>query len=78
MASLIKIKSDINQSQALPFIKKVAKADGLIMCIDSHFKLAWKKFKIISLICEQNGLQYWVNRDFRIALNIHNKSITYN
>lgn len=75
---LIKLKPEIKVSQAMPFIEKVARQEGLTMCIDRHFNIAWRKLKVLLLICEQNGLHYWVNRDFRMAENIYRKSITYN
>lgn len=72
MGDLIKIKTDLKASQSLPFIEKIAKLDGLRSYLTKDFNLALNKFRLILLICEQNGLQYWVNRDFRIANQIFN------
>lgn len=72
MGDLIKIKTDLKESQSLPFIEKIAKMDGLRSYLTKDFNLALNKFRLILLICEQNGLQYWVNRDFRIANQIFN------
>lgn len=72
MGDLIKIKTDLKASQSLPFIEKIAKMDGLRSYLTKDFNLALNKFRLLLLICEQNGLQYWVNRDFRIANQIFN------
>lgn len=67
MRNQIKLKSDMSASQSEPFIQKIATMDGLHTCIVKHYNMALNKFRLILIICEQNGLQYWVNRDFRIA-----------
>lgn len=78
MDSKILIKTDIKVSQALPFIEKVAKHDGLRINVQKDFNLAWGKLKLIFMICEQNGLCYWINREFRIAITIYNQSLLQN
>lgn len=77
MGDLIKIKTDLKASQSLPFIEKIAKMDGLRSYLTKDFNLALNKFRLLLLICEQNGLQYWVNRDFRIANQIFNDLMDY-
>lgn len=80
MGDLIKIKTDLKESQSLPFIEKIAKMDGLRSYLTKDFNLALNKFRLILVICEQyvnskgehRPLQYWVNRDFRIANQIFN------
>lgn len=77
MGDLIKIKTDLKASQSLPFIEKIAKMDGLRSYLTKDFNLALNKFRLILLICEQNGLQYWVNRDFRIANQIFHATMDF-
>lgn len=77
MDTQIKLKTNLKVSQALPYIEKVAKYDGLRTCIESDFKKAWGKLKLLLIICEQNGLQYWVNKDFRIANHIYDRSLDF-
>lgn len=77
MENLIKLKSDMSAEKALPFIAKICKMDGLHECIIRDFNWALAKFRMILLICEQNGLQYWVNRDFRIANLIYDRSLDF-
>lgn len=81
MGDLIKIKTDLKASQSLPFIEKIAKMDGLRSYLTKDFNLALNKFRLILIICQQyvnskgkhEPLQYWVNRDFRIANQIFNE-----
>lgn len=73
----VKIKTDIKVSQAEPFLKKLARLDGLRLYIEKDFQRAWDKFRLILLICEQNKLQYWVNMDFRKACSIYDRSIEF-
>ena len=77
MRDLIKIKTDLKASQSLPFIEKIAKMDGLRSYLTKDFNLALNKFRLLLLICEQNGLQYWVNRDLRIANQIFNDLLDF-
>lgn len=77
MKNLIKLKTDLKVSHAMPYIEKVAKYDGLHSYLEKDFKLAWAKLKLILLICEQNGLQYWVNLDFRMANDIYERSLDF-
>lgn len=77
MNHLVKLTTDLKESQSLPFIEKIAKMDGLRSYLANDFNLALNKFRMILLICEQNGLQYWVNRDFRIANQIFDASLDF-
>lgn len=77
MGDIIKIKTNLKASQSLPFIEKIAKMDGLRSYLTKDFNLALNKFRLLLLICEQNGLQYWVNRDLRIANQIFNDILDF-
>lgn len=77
MGDLLKIKTDLKASESLPFIEKIAKMDGLRSYLTKDFNLALNKFRLLLLICEQNGLQYWVNRDLRIANQIFHDSLDF-
>lgn len=77
MGDIIKIKTNLKASQSLPFIEKIAKMDGLRSYLTKDFNLALNKFRLLLLICEQNGLQYWVNRDLRIANQIFNDLLDF-
>lgn len=75
MGELIKIKTDLKAGQSLPFIEKIAKMDGLRSYLTRDFNLALNKFRMLLIICEQNGLQYWVNLDFNKASRIFQESL---
>lgn len=75
MGEPIKIKTDLKAGQSLPFIEKIAKMDGLRSYLTRDFNWALNKFRMLLIICEQNGLQYWVNRDLRIANMIFLQSL---
>lgn len=75
MENLIKLKTDIKANQATPYIQKIVEMDDLNYFMIRDFNFALNKFRLILLICEQNGLQYWVNKDFRIAYEIYGKTI---
>lgn len=77
MGNQIKLRTNIKASQSLPFIEKILKMDGLRSYLTRDFNMALAKFRLILLICEQNGLQYWVNRDFRIANLIYDRSLDF-
>lgn len=74
----LKPKQSLKVSQALPYLEKIASRDGLRLLFSRDMDLAYRKFLLLLLICEQNNLQYFVNRDFRIADEIYQKSLTQN
>lgn len=75
MGDQIKIKTDLSANQAEPFIQKIAKMDGLRTLLYRDYNFALNKFRLLLIICEQNGLQYWVNRDLRFANSIFEQSL---
>jgi hypothetical protein len=82
----IKIKTNITVSQAMPYLEVIAGMDGLRLWKDQDMKLAWNKFKVMLMICEQycneagdkQDLKYWVKDDFHKALTIFKCSVTQN
>lgn len=74
----IKIKTNLKVSQAIPYLERIATLDGLRIMFDKDMTKAYNKFLMILLICDQNKLKYYINRDFRIALNIYSQSIIQN
>ena len=78
MNTQLLIKTDIKVSQAMPYINHIALHDGLRLFQNRDMIKAYEKLKLLLLICEQNGLNYSVRREFMIAFNIYNKSILQN
>ena len=80
----IKLDTKLKVSQVLPYLEEIASMSNpdLNLFYDRDMQKAWNEFRYILIICEQyvnkhslpQKLQYWVKKDWEIAVEIYNRT----